>query len=271
MEPGERLRELIVGGSFVLLAVLLAVLAEPARDWDVARAIVLVAAFAIAARIELDVGAGYTVPTQLVFVPMLLLLPTPWVPLLVAAGWCLAKLPDALRGAIPFERVMLGIGNSWFALGPALVLVAFDAQLPGWDHWHVYLLALAAQFAGDLVAAAIREGPRASMALELMSGVYPIDVMLSGPALLAAFASTDARYAFLALLPAVLLFVLFGRERSQRLADALALAERNEQAADLAGKLLASERETTRVREDILAGASAAVLHPISRLTALIY
>ena len=117
MQRGERLRELFVGGSFLLLAVLLAVLAEPERSWDVPRAVLLVAAFAVAARIELDVGAGYTVPTQLVFVPMLLLLPTPWVPLLVAAGWFLGKLPDALSGRIPFERVMLGIGNSWFALG----------------------------------------------------------------------------------------------------------------------------------------------------------
>jgi signal transduction histidine kinase len=271
MEPGERLRELIVGGGFLVLAVLLALLAEPERSWDVTRAAVLVAAFAIAARIELDVGAGYTVPTQLVFVPMLFLLPTPWVPLLVAGGWFLAKLPDALDGRIPFERVMLGIGNSWFALGPALVLVAFDAQVPDWDLWHVYVFALVAQFAGDLVAAAIREGPRASMALELMSGVYLIDVLLSGPALLAAFASRDAPYAFLAILPAVLLFVLFGRERSERLHDALALAERSEQAAELAGRLLETEREATRVREDVLAGASAAVLHPISRLTSLIY
>ena len=275
MEPaspltrGERGRELLVAAGFLAAALALALLAEPAREWDTPRAVVLVALFALAARIELDVGQGYTVPTQLVFIPMLLLLPTTWVPLLVAAGWLLAKLSEVVTGRITLDRAVIAFGNSWFAVGPAAVLVALDAERADWNLWPAYLLALAAQFAGDLAAAAIVEGTR--VARELISGVYVIDVLLSGPALLAAFASRDARYAFLGILPGVALFVLFGRERSHRLSDALALAERKEQAADLSAKLLESEREATRVREGVLAGASTEMLHPLSRLTALIY
>ena len=265
----ERHRELLLTAGFLIAAGALAALAEPARDWDTPRAVLLVALFAVAARVELDVGRGYTVPTQLVFVPMLLLLPTPWVPLLVAAGWLLAKLSEVVTGRIHPERAAVALGNSWFAIGPAAVLVALDAQRAGWDLWPAYLLALAAQFAGDLAAAAIREGT--SVARDLLSGVYVIDVLLSGPALLAAFASRDARYAFLAILPGVALFVLFGRERAHRLSDALALAERSAHAAELSGRLLESEREATRVREGVLAGASTEMLQPLSRLTALIY
>ena len=269
LSRGERGRELLLAAGFLAGAGALAALAEPARDWDVVRAVVLVLAFAVAARIELDVGQGYTVPTQLVFIPMLLLLPTTWVPLLVAAGWLLAKLSEVVAGRIHPERAIVAFGNSWFAVGPAAVLVALDADRPAWDLWPAYLVALVAQFAGDLAAATIREG--AHVARELISGVYLIDVFLSGPALLAAIASRNEPYAFLAMGPGVALFVIFARERTRGLADALALAERREQAAELSAKLLESEREATRVREGVLAGASTEMLHPLSRLIALIY
>jgi signal transduction histidine kinase len=271
LTTAERRRELLLAVSFLLAAAALAVLLEPASDWDAPRALLLVTAFAVAARIELDVGAGYTVPTQLVFVPMLLLLPTSWVPLLVAAGWLLAKLSEVLAGTTHPQRLVVAFGNSWFAIGPALVLILMDAEHPDWSLWPAYLLALVAQFGGDLAAATVREGARSPLARELISGVYVIDVLLTGPALAAAFAARDARFAFVAVLPGVLLFVLFGRERTRRLHDALALAERSEQTAELAEKLLESEREATRVREGVLAGASAEMLTPLGRLTALIY
>ena len=186
LTPSERRRELLLVAGFLVAAGALAAAVEPAREWDAARAVALTLLFAVAARVELDVGEGYTVPTQLVFVPMLLLLPTPWVPLLVAAGWLLAKLSEVVAQRIHAERVVVALGNSWFAIGPAVVLVALDAERPDWDLWPAYLLALAAQFAGDLAAAAVREGVHVLRAL--VSGVYLIDVLLSGPALLAALA-----------------------------------------------------------------------------------
>jgi signal transduction histidine kinase len=275
MDRRERQAELLVGVGFLLVASALAGLAGADREWDTLPALVLVLAFALGTRIQLDVGAGYTVPTQLVFVPMLLLLPTPDVPLLVAAGWALGKLPDVIERSVHPERLLVALGNSWYAVGPALVLVAFDAQTPDWDDWPVYVLAVLAQFGTDFAASAAREWLGRGVELRVMFGVlrwvYLIDLLLTGPALLAAFASRDARLGFLPILPAALLFVLFGRERSHRLADALTLAERSEQAADLAAALLESERETTRVREDVLAGASAQVLTPLGRMTALVY
>jgi hypothetical protein len=45
-----------------------------------------VIAFATLANVEFEVGAGSAIPTQLMFVPMLFLLPLGWVPLAVAAG-----------------------------------------------------------------------------------------------------------------------------------------------------------------------------------------
>ena len=65
------------------------------------------AALAGAVRAQSAVGTGYTVPTQLVFVPMLFLLPRPAVPLFVAAGNLLGDLPDYLRGRRHPERVVM--------------------------------------------------------------------------------------------------------------------------------------------------------------------
>src|SRR5689334_13132547 len=49
-------------------------------------ATLLIAVYAIVARIEFPVGAGYVVPTQLILVPMLLMLPPAVVPVAVGIG-----------------------------------------------------------------------------------------------------------------------------------------------------------------------------------------
>src|SRR6188768_3845821 len=53
--------------------------------------VAFVLAYACAARVEFEVNAGAAVPTQLVFVPMLLVLPPAFVPLAVAAGLVLSN------------------------------------------------------------------------------------------------------------------------------------------------------------------------------------
>jgi hypothetical protein len=73
-------------GAFLLAAGGLALLAHADRALDPLLALLLVLAYAVVARVEFAAGAGIVVPTQVVFVPMLLLLPTPLVPLLVAVA-----------------------------------------------------------------------------------------------------------------------------------------------------------------------------------------
>ena len=89
-------------GALLLVAVVaLAVLAPSARTLSPLGAIALIAAYALTQRVQFDVGAGYTVPSQLVFMPMLLLAPPALVPLLVAASFLVGRLPSYLRGARP--------------------------------------------------------------------------------------------------------------------------------------------------------------------------
>ncbi len=95
---------------------------------------------------QFDIGAGFTVPTQAVFVPMLFALPVSLVPLLVALSLALGMAPAILRGSMPVSRVLNVPGNSWFALGPAVVLALAHDHSPD-GRWGILLLALSAQFA----------------------------------------------------------------------------------------------------------------------------
>lgn len=274
LSPRDRRTEAVVGGAFLAAALATALLVEAERGWPVGEAIALVVLFAAAARVQIDVGAGYSAPTQLVLVPMLLLLPTPWVPLLVSVGWFAGRLPDVLRGRSHPERLAFSLADGWGALFPALVLVAAGAQTPEWIDWPWYLLALLAQFAGDFAVGALREwmgrGVAPSLQLRAVTLVYVIDALLSPLGLLAAFASEQQSFAFLLVVPPAGMLVVYARERTSRLANAIALGERARESAELNARLLASERAAARSREELIAGASHEILTPLAVLTGLV-
>jgi signal transduction histidine kinase len=186
---------------------------------------------------------------------MLLLLPTPWVPLLVAAGVVLGLLPDVIGGRAHPDRLGLALGNSWFAIGPAAVLVLADAQTPDWADWPVYLLALAAQFLVDLIAGELREaigrGIAPRLQLRLIGWVQAIDALLSPLGLLAAFASLTWDYAFLLLVPPAGLLFFYSQERTRGVEKALALAD------------------GARERQELIAGASHELVTPVAVLVGI--
>jgi signal transduction histidine kinase len=250
--PG--MRETLGSALFAALmlfgAVLLALRAPSARELDLPLALAFTVALAVLARVEFSAGAGYAVATQAVFVPMLLLLPTPFVPLLVCAGWLLGNLPDVLTRRLHPDRLLLVPANCWFAIGPAVILTAAGAQTPDWSDWPWYLLALASQFALDLVATVAREwagrGIPPRLQARLVGWIQAVDAMLAPLGLLAAFAAQSWHYAVLLLAPAAGLLVFFSRERSGRLQSALALAD------------------AARTREQLIARASHDLVTPVA-------
>src|SRR3979409_997273 len=86
LPPRQRRVGVLFRAFSLAAAVALAVFAEPDRAFSIPLALLFVACYAGVARVAFNVGTGYIVPTQLVFIPMLLLLPTPVVPLLVVLG-----------------------------------------------------------------------------------------------------------------------------------------------------------------------------------------
>src|SRR3712207_3936479 len=81
---GRRVEALVTAFFLAELTVTLAAFA-PIPAPPLVTAAVLVVGYALAQRVCFPVGAGYAAPTQLFFVPMLLLVPAVWAPLLVMA------------------------------------------------------------------------------------------------------------------------------------------------------------------------------------------
>jgi signal transduction histidine kinase len=247
------LTEVVVAGLFVAASVALALLADADREFELGPAAALVAMFALGIRVQINVGVTYTTPVQLAFVPMLLVLPTPVVPLLVLVAWVLGRLPDLRR--INPDRLLLVPGDCWFAIGPALVLVLGDAQTPEWSDWPVYLAALAAQFVLEAVATEVRdwigEGVAPRLVLHELWQVWAIDALLSPLGVLAAFATQSFEYAFLLLVAPAGLLGFYASERNRRLEHALALAD------------------AARDRETLIAGASHELVTPVGVMLGL--
>ena len=130
LDRRELLGNLVLAGAFLTVAVATAALATGERAFSPWLALLFVAAYAVVGAVELWGDFGNVVPTQIVFVPMLLLLPAPYVPLLVAAAIVLTSAGQALRGGAALGRSALAIGDAWFSVGPALVLIASGAVQP---------------------------------------------------------------------------------------------------------------------------------------------
>jgi HD-GYP domain-containing protein (c-di-GMP phosphodiesterase class II) len=224
----ERLVEIVAGSSFLFAAVALALWLPSQRSLSIFAAGVLVAAYAAASRIRLDDGTGYTDGTQLVLVPMLFLLPVAAVPLAVAAGLLLGRLPDYLDGRTHPERALLGLADSWHAVGPALVLGLIGADALDRALWPAYLAALGAQFALDFAVSTVRESLAVGVSPRLQPGllgwVYLIDASLAPFGLLAAYAVMEDPLAMALVLPFVGLLAVFASERRARVDNALQLS-----------------------------------------------
>jgi putative nucleotidyltransferase with HDIG domain len=245
----ERLVMLAFNVGFLACALALALIAEPARELNVLLAAAFVAAFLLATQIEFSVGAGSAVPTQLVFVPMLLLLPTPYVPLLVALPLVVSSAWDQIRVGGAIGRAANGIADAWFALCPALVIVAFDAQLPAWSHVAVYALALIGQLAVDALVYALRVrlflGRNASGMVTELGLSERVDLLLAPLGLLAAIAAADAPAFALLVVALMPLLRGFERERQARIDHSLELSRAYRGTALLLRDLLEEDDEYT--------------------------
>jgi putative nucleotidyltransferase with HDIG domain len=240
----ERLGELVAGGGFVLLAILIAVWApaSPAWSWPVAAGAVVT--LALASRVRFDFGAGFTVPTQVILVPMLFALPPGAVAPLTAVAFALGTVPDVLRGRVRAARLPVALGNSWFALGPAAVFAALPVAGPA-SGFLVLIPALLAQAVTDLCGSAIRERLRGELPLrELVAEMRPvllIDVALTPLGLAMALAAVGRPWAALLMLPLFGLLAVFSTERRSRLNQLIELNDAYRGTALVLGDVVESD------------------------------
>jgi HD-GYP domain-containing protein (c-di-GMP phosphodiesterase class II) len=241
----ERRVEAMAGLGFVLCALALALLAP----WSTPLSLPALAACSVAylavSRVSFTVSDGTTAPTQIVFLPMLFALPTPLVPLLVALLGLVTRIAESKLDGTNTRRSLMAFGDSWYALGPALVLVLADAQQFAWDRWPVYVVAIAAQLLLDATSALLRgwliERVSPLTQLRLLSWIYLVDVELSAVGLLAAFAAASRPGLVLLCLPLAATFSLFARERRERLSHAMELSSAYQGTALLLGTVVEAD------------------------------
>jgi diguanylate cyclase (GGDEF)-like protein len=210
--------EVLAALSVLVVAVAMPLLGDSGRAFDPAVALALIAGHAIASRVHLYLGAGSAVPTQLVLVPMLFLLPPETVPACVAAALVVADVDRP-------QRIVASIADAWHAVGPSLVFVAFGAPEPELAAAGVLAVAFAAQCATDLLTATAREslgrGIAPSMQLRVIGSVYLIDACLTPVGLLIAMACADRPLATLLMLPLLALLAALAADRRRRIREAV--------------------------------------------------
>lgn len=242
----ERLVEAGMAVAFLVVAIAMAVLIPSPRPLEAPALLFLVAAYVIACRAKFDIADGYTVPTELVLVPMLFLLPTPAVPLVVSASWALGRLIDYATGRTSVHRAFHVFGDCWHAVGPALVLVIAGAQVFSWEEWPVYAVALLAQFAFDFGASSLRagliDGTKPGTGFRLLIPVYALDGALAPVGLLAAFAAIELGPAVcLLVIPLAAVLAVLSHERQARIDQALELSEAYQGTALLLGDVVEAD------------------------------
>jgi HD-GYP domain-containing protein (c-di-GMP phosphodiesterase class II) len=242
----ERSVEAGTAVAFLLVALAMALLLPSPRSLHLPTLGFLVAAYIVACRAKFDLADGYTVPTELVLVPMLFLLPTPVVPLVVSVSWALGRLIDYASGATSIHRAFHVFGDCWHAVGPALVLVVAGAQIFAWDDWPIYVLALLVQLVFDFSASAVRtwliDGTSPRAELRLIAPAYALDAALAPVGLLAAFAATElGEGVCLLVIPLAMVLAVLSRERQARVDHAVELSEAYQGTAMLLGDVVEAD------------------------------
>ncbi|MGO9901711.1 MAG: HD-GYP domain-containing protein [Solirubrobacteraceae bacterium] len=224
MTASERLGEGSVAVAFVLVVACLWAL-QPPSSFAVLPAVACVLVLAVATQVRFDTPFGYTMPTQLAFVPLLFAMPVVLVPVAVVLAYLIGRLPAVLAGRCEPGRLLLMVGNSWFAVGPVAVFM-LAGTAPAHAGSALLLAALAAQFIVDFAMSTLRFAIERGAGITEQLGetwVYLIDAAFCGMGLVAAAELSNHPVAALAPLPVLAVLAVLARERRQRLEGMLEL------------------------------------------------
>ncbi len=220
----ERWVETALSIVYVLCAVALLVADPPQRPtWLLA--ILATAVMCVASRVQFDTPFGYTIASQLAFVPLLFAVPVTLVPVVVPGAMIAARIPELWRGEQHPARLLKEIVNSWFVLGPVAVFVISGTR-PDAAGAATLVIALLAQFAVDAGVSTLRfclEREATIVAQLRDSWVYGVDTALAMVGLVFADALQRHPIAVLAPLPLLALLATFARERHERMESLIEL------------------------------------------------
>ena len=227
MNPRERS---VLGASaalFLLAAVAIAVFMPSEREFQPLLVVGLVGAYALISRVRFEVGNWFVVPESLVFVPLVLLAPLPYVPLLVALASVLSVLPELINGSWHKERAITCLGDCWFAIGPVLVLAWLAPGEPSLNHFGAYVAAFGALFVFDLAWTLLRDRLVDQMpyrtSIENYVGIFRFDAIMTSIAFAMTLPAVDEPLILLTIGPLVWLLEILSRDRRERYTATLEL------------------------------------------------
>ena len=228
MDARERAVVAAFAALYSVAAVVIALLLPNERDVSLLLIAALVLGHAAVSQVRFEFGVGFVVPEQLVVIPMLLLLPLPYVPILIAAAGALGLVPDFIKGSWARDRWLKPIADSWSYLAPVLVLAAFAPGAPELSLAPIYALAIAAQLGTDFAQTVIRNRLLDKVpVMELargFAGAIRVELVLSPIALVATLAAYQEPLVLVAVIaPLVWLLDNFSKDRAARYASALEL------------------------------------------------
>jgi diguanylate cyclase (GGDEF)-like protein len=262
----ERVVETIAAAAFLAVAVPLAIPSLAAGRLPALLTVLLVGLYAVMSRaIKFPLGAGSFVPSYLILVPMLLLLPPQTVPLLAAAGTLLGSAARLALRRGSADDLLFAVPDAWHSVAPAVILTV-AGSVSGFSQTAVYVAALLAGFLVDLVFSVLRESLSRSVAPRLqgrvIAGVWMVDLCIAPLGFLVAQGARQHSAWLLLLAPLIGLFALVGRDRSARIAEAerrlgLVARERTrlQAAVERLGEAFAAKLDLHALTDVLLAGA----------------
>jgi diguanylate cyclase (GGDEF)-like protein len=236
----------LTGGTFVLALGAWLLLAPPAVI-PIGLLAACVAAHAVAAGIEFEIGPGTALPTTPVLWVSLFLLPPQLVPLVVLAGLTIAASAARLRDPDRRERLPVLAGSSWHAMGPAVVFAVAGSSGLRLEPLALYALALGGQFGCDAAASWVRNCYGLGLPTRKLAGAlrftFLTDLLLAPVGIAAALAAPGSAVALLFLAGPILLLAMLQRDRERHIDRAVLLSEAFTESSD-------------RARRDVLTGLS---------------
>ena len=219
----ELIAEAAAGAAFLVIAIPMGLPALIAGRLPLGTALLLVGLYALVRTIRFQIGVGAIVPSYLVLVPMLILLPPSTVPLLAGIGLVLGTALRVIARRANAQTLLFSLPDGWHTLGPAVVLM-LAGHPHGVQKLVVYIAALAAGFVIDLVSSTLREwlalGVAPRLQVRVIVLVWIVDAAVAPIGLLIAEAARPQPARLLLLVPLFGLLHVVDRDRSARIAEA---------------------------------------------------
>ena len=246
LRPTER-RVAITSAAGVAIAATAIWLAAPPVPVPWLTAALRIAGYAACTRVGFEVSAGSAAPTQLAFAPMMVLLPPPLLVPAALLGYVVGGPRRLASGKRWWEMVIIQAGGCWYAVGAAAVMTAADLDhrtlsAAGW-----YAAAFAMQCSVDLLTSVLQErlllGAPVRELIVAMAPCWMIDALITPVSVCLAVTAPLAAVA--SLLPLLLMFRVFSRERHARFDQVLALNAAYRGTALLLGDVVEADHQYT--------------------------